>query len=61
MINEFVKSRIDDAKRIVAELTGDYAYVSVLGSYMKTKRILVTTTDSSINDLDNECGFVIKV
>lgn len=60
MINTFLKSRIPDAKKLVDELTHTYEYVSVLGNYVKTKRILVTTTSSSINELDNECGFVIK-
>lgn len=61
MLNEFLKSRMDDAKRIVKELSDTYEYVSVLGNYVKTKRILVSTTTSSIDELDNECGFVIKV
>ncbi len=60
MINTFLKSRIPDAKKLVDELMHTYEYVSVLGNYVKTKRILVTTTSSSINELDNECGFVIK-
>ena len=61
MLNSFLKSRIVDGKRLVEELSKTYDYVSVLGNYVKTKRILVTTSTSSINDLDNECGFVIKV
>jgi TldD protein len=60
MINKFLKSRIPDAKKLVEELNHSYEYVSVLGNYVKTKRIMVTTTSSSINELDNECGFVIK-
>lgn len=60
MINEFLKSRIPDAKKLVEELNHSYEYVSVLGNYVKTKEIKVTTASSSINELDNECGFVIK-
>ena len=61
MLNKFLKSRINDAKRLVEELSKTYEYVSVLGSYVKTKKILVSTSANSIDDLDNECGFVIKV
>lgn len=60
MLNTFLKSRIEDAKRIVSDLSETYEYVSVLGNYVKTKNITVTTTSNSVDDLDNECGFVIK-
>ena len=61
MLNSFLKSRIKDGKRLVKELSNSYDYVSILGNYIKTKRIMVSTNTSSIDDLDNECGFVIKV
>ena len=61
MINEFLKSRIEDAKTLVQELNETYEYVSILGNYVKTKKALITTVSSSIDELDNECGFVIKV
>lgn len=61
MLNSFLKSRIKDGKRLVKELSNSYEYVSILGNYIKTKRIMVSTSTSSIDDLDNECGFVIKV
>lgn len=61
MINEFLKSRIEDAKTLVQKLNETYEYVSILGNYVKTKKALVTTVSSSIDELDNECGFVIKV
>ena len=61
MLNSFLKSRIKDGKRLVKELSNSYDYVSILGNYIKTKRIMVSTSTSSIDDLDNECGFVIKV
>ena len=60
MLNKFLKSRISEAKRLVKELNSYYEYVSVLGSYMKTKRILVSTHTSSVDEIENECGFVIK-
>lgn len=60
MLNEFLSSRIDDAKNLVNELSDSFEYVSILGDYVKTKRILVSTTTNSIDELDNECGFVIK-
>ena len=61
MINEFLKSRIEDAKTLVQKLNETYEYVSILGNYVKTKKALITTVSSSIDELDNECGFVIKV
>ena len=61
MLNSFLKSRIKDGKRLVKELSNSYEYVSILGNYIKTNRIMVSTSTSSIDDLDNECGFVIKV
>lgn len=61
MLNEFLKSRIQDAKNLVQNLSDTYAYVSVLGNYVKNKQIVVTSQQSTMDDLDSECGFVIKV
>ena len=52
MINEFLKSRIEDAKTLVQELNETYEYVSILGNYVKTKKALITTVSSSIDELD---------
>lgn len=60
MLNKFLKSRIPEAKRLVKELSKSYEYVSVLGNYVKNKQILSSTTANVMNDLDSECGFVIK-
>ena len=61
MLNAYLKSRITDAKKLVNELNKTYEYVSILGSYVKNKRILVSTKIKSIDEVENECGFVIKV
>ena len=61
MINSFLKSRVDDCKKLVTSLNKHYDYVSILGSFVKQKRVLVSTYATSIDDIDSECGFVIKV
>ena len=61
MLNQYLKSRIVDAKELVEKLRKHYDYVSILGSFVNNKVISVSTHSNSIDDLDNECGFVIKV
>lgn len=61
MLNQYLKSRIIDAKQLVEKLRKHYDYVSILGSFVNNKVISVSTHSNSIDDLDNECGFVIKV
>lgn len=61
MLNTYLKSRIPDAKKLIKDLNKYYDYVSVLGSYTKTKRIIISTHSSNIDDIENECGFVVKV
>ncbi|MBQ1811619.1 MAG: hypothetical protein II009_03250, partial [Erysipelotrichaceae bacterium] len=61
MLNRYLKSRIPDAKRLVEQLSKHYDYVSILGSFVNTKRIVTSTRIDSSDDVDNECGFVIKV
>jgi len=61
MLNTYLKSRIEIAKKLQKELNKSYDYVSILGSYVKQKRILVSTHTNSIDDIESECGFVIKV
>ena len=61
MLNKFLKTKIPTAKKLVKELRKTYDYVSILGSFVKMKRILVGTANCNIDDIDSECGFVIKV
>ena len=61
MINRFLKERIPAAKKLVKELQKDYDYVSILGTHVHSKSISVSTRTKSSDDVDNECGFVIKV
>ncbi|MBE6123894.1 MAG: TldD/PmbA family protein [Erysipelotrichaceae bacterium] len=60
-LEQFLKERITDAQALVRELRKTFAYVSVLGSYTKTKSILSSTRMTSVDDIDNECGFVIRM
>ncbi|MBR2802623.1 MAG: TldD/PmbA family protein [Erysipelotrichaceae bacterium] len=57
----FLQERLEDAKVIVKDLSEDFAYVSVLGSYAKTKQYLSGTRQMSSDETENECGFVIRV
>ena len=61
MLDKYLKSRIVDAKKLVKELRKEYEYVSILGSVVRNKQITVSTHSNSIDEVDNECGFVIKV
>lgn len=61
MLNKFLKSRVVEAKKLVKQLSKEYEYVSILGTLVNTKQILVSTRMNSMDDVDNECGFVIKM
>lgn len=61
MLSKYLKSRLQDSKRIVKELSKTYEYVSVLGSYGRDTRIVISTHSNSVNEAETECGFVIKV
>ena len=61
MLDSYLKSRIKDAKKLVKELRKEYDYASVLGSVVRNKQINVSTHVNSIDEVDSECGFVIKV
>ena len=61
MLDKYLKSRIPEAKRLVEELSLTYDYVSVLGTLVNTRQMIVSTRYNSNDDVDNECGFVIKV
>ena len=61
MLAKFLKVRKKDAQKLVKELRKQFDYVSILGTIVSNKRILVSTTTNSIDEYDSECGFVIKV
>ena len=61
MLNQFLKSRIPGAKKLVKELGKDFDYVSILGTHVSNKIVSVSTHITSIDEVDAECGFVIKV
>lgn len=60
--SEFLNSRRDDCKALVAELSKSFSYVSILGSDVKSSMIGADRNMSSVNEGSmNECGFVIKM
>ncbi|MBO7677840.1 MAG: hypothetical protein J6S49_10065, partial [Erysipelotrichaceae bacterium] len=61
MLDRYLKSRIPEAERLVRELGKTYDYVSVLGTLVNTRQIMVSTHLKSMEDVDNECGFVLKL
>ncbi|MBR3252117.1 MAG: TldD/PmbA family protein [Erysipelotrichaceae bacterium] len=61
MLDKYLKSRIPEAERLVRDLGKSYDYVSVLGTLVHTGQIRVSTHINSVEDVDNECGFVIKL
>ena len=59
--SEFLHSRRDDAKALVAELKKHYDYVSVLGVDVKARSISVNKKLTNISaGGDTECGFVVR-
>ena len=59
--SEFLHSRRDDAKALVAELKKHYDYVSVLGVDVKARSVSVNRKLTNISSGgDTECGFVIR-
>ena len=61
MLNAYLNARIPVAKKLLEDLLKKFDYASILGSYVHTQRISASTHSNAIDDLDNECGFVIKV
>ncbi len=60
-LNAYLASRIPDCKEVVEQLTNQYEYVSILGSYTKMKTVATSTHSTTVNTNESECGFVIKV
>ncbi|MBR2809326.1 MAG: hypothetical protein IKE33_03770, partial [Erysipelotrichaceae bacterium] len=61
MLDSFLKSRIETAKKLVEVLDKEFEYVSVLGSKTNLKRISINSKNTGISNSDIECGFVIKI
>ncbi len=60
--SNFLESRREDAKALVAELHKCFSYVSVLGVDIKSTSVRVDRNTSGINPgRDTECGFVVKM
>ncbi len=60
--SEFLNSRRERAKELVAALRPQFQYVSVLGVDNKAKAVRVDANTSSISSgWDTQCGFVVKL
>ena len=60
--SEFLNSRRDACRALVAELGKSFAYVTVLGSDVKSSAIRVNRNTSDIGEGGAaECGFVVKM
>ena len=60
--SDFLESRRENAKALVAALGQHFDYVSVLGADIKTRSIRVDRNSSYIgNGRDTECGFAVKL
>ena len=60
--SEFLDSRREPARALVAELKTTYDYVSVLGVDVKARALSVNRKLTNISSgMDTECGFVVRV
>ena len=60
--SEFLNSRRDDCRELVAELSKSFSYVAILGSDVKSSSIYANRMMSDISEGSmSECGFVIKL
>ena len=60
--SEFLNSRREAAKELVALLRKEFDYASVLGVDIKSKTVRVDRNTSNIlPGYDTECGFVVKL
>ncbi len=60
--SEFLNSRRDDCKALIDELSKSFAYVTILGSDVKSTVIGANKNMSDISEGSlSECGFVIKM
>ncbi len=60
--SDFLNSRRDDCKALIAELSKSFAYVAVLGSDVKSQMIGANRNMADISEGSmSECGFVIKM
>ena len=60
--SEFLNSRREPARALVAELKTTYDYVSILGVDVKARALSVNKKLTNISSgMDTECGFVVRV
>ncbi|MBO5221087.1 MAG: TldD/PmbA family protein [Clostridia bacterium] len=60
--SEFLNSRRQDCKDLVAELSKSYSYVSILGSDVRSTAVRANRSTSAIGEGSmSECGFVITL
>ena len=62
MFSEFLNSKRNECKVLVAELSKSFKYVSILGSDVKSRAISADRRSTNIGEGNlSECGFVIKM
>ena len=60
--SEFLQSRRDAAKNLVAALSEQFSYVSILGADIRSRSIRADKNTTGISTgHDTECGFVVKI
>ncbi len=58
----FLDARREDCRKLVAELNKRFAYVSILGTDVASKRVFVNRSNSGVSEaMGAECGFVVKM
>ena len=62
MFSEFLNSKRNECRALVAELSKKFKYVSILGSDVKSRAISADRRSTNIGEGNlSECGFVIKM
>ena len=60
--SKFLDAKRQDCRELVAELGKSFAYVSILGTDVHTKRVMVNRSNAAVSEgMGAECGFVIKM
>ena len=60
--SEFLEQKREDCRQLVAVLGRTFPYVSILGSDVRSSRILANRAMTDIGEGGNsECGFVLKM
>lgn len=61
MFSKYLDAKREDCRKLVAELKKTFAYVSVLGTDVRSTVYRADKRVSSVRDGSGECGFVVKM